>query len=150
VLGPIPGLAIPPRIVDPGGGVAACGNALDAGTPLAADPAGLGVTWSLVSGPADAGVDGQGRLVWTPPVTSTAPGAFVVRATNAAGWDQARVIVTVDCPDGRTLSTCSCGAGAGAPFAALVALHLLARRRRRQRLPLPLPSRAAQESSESS
>jgi uncharacterized protein (TIGR03382 family) len=139
--------------VDPGGGVAACGQPLDAGVPVAADPGGLGVTWSLVSGPAGATMDGQGRLSWTPPVASVAPGAFVVRATNSAGSDQAPAVVTVECADGRTFNTCGCGAEGGAPLVALAALaglKALARRRRDQPLPLPLPSRDAQDSSESS
>ncbi|HVE84867.1 MAG TPA: PKD domain-containing protein, partial [Myxococcales bacterium] len=134
VIGPVASWGVPPRIVDPGGGAGTCGQALDAGTPVAADPANLGVTWSLAGAPDGGSVDDAGRILWTPPPGSTAPGGFVLVATNPVGSDQVAVTVPVQCDDSLELKTlCGCGSGGpAAPLLALAGLWLLARRGRRR------------------
>ena len=132
VIGSASGNPIPPRIVDPGNGAATCGQGYDGGVPVASDPIGLGVTWTLENGPPGATMDGQGRLSWTPPPASTDPGHFTVRATSSAGSDVATATVTVEC-EGRTLKTCGCGAEGGlSALAALFALGAWGRRRARR------------------
>ncbi|HZN95822.1 MAG TPA: PKD domain-containing protein, partial [Myxococcales bacterium] len=126
-------LNLPPRIIHPGGGTATCGKALEGEAPVVADPAGLGVTWSLAVASPGGAVDSEGRLSWTPPAASSAPGSFVLVATGAAGSDRQAISVPVECPDSRELgTTCGgCGAGGGSPLLALAASGLLARARRR-------------------